>query len=129
MDSTRRLLNLIEQLHIYKPRQDEDDDIANGEDVGMDESAVARFEPLSARFRPKKAAVLICLFKNEPSSESSSLRDPPPSQLTLVFLADEMALPGGKAEEGDEDDKATALREAKGGDRIGSFSCLCCCCA
>ncbi|XP_020273092.1 nudix hydrolase 15, mitochondrial-like isoform X2 [Asparagus officinalis] len=121
MDSTRRLLNLIEQLRIYKPQQDEDDGIADGEDVGVDESAAGRFEPLPARFRPKKAAVLICLFENELGQLRVILTK---RSSTLSTHAGEVSLPGGKAEEGDEDDKATALREAK--EEIGLDPSLVC---
>ncbi|PON99104.1 Dihydroneopterin triphosphate diphosphatase [Trema orientale] len=89
----------------------------------------------------KRAAVLVCLFRDDDrggdlrvilTKRSSSLSThsgthctvfnpesilPPPPQTAVIvfdFLdAGEVALPGGKAEEGDASDVETALREAK----------------
>ncbi|KAG2685251.1 hypothetical protein I3760_10G116800 [Carya illinoinensis] len=49
----------------------------------------------SERFRPKRAAVLVCLFEGDAGDLG------------------EVSLPGGKAEEGDKDDGDTATREAR----------------
>lgn len=60
---SRSLANLIERLLDYKPPQEEEEDEeddAVGEDVGQAESAA-----VAVRFRPKRAAVLICLFEDE----------------------------------------------------------------
>ncbi|XP_047307976.1 nudix hydrolase 15, mitochondrial-like [Impatiens glandulifera] len=62
------------------------------------------------RFRPKKAAVLICLFQGEKGDLRVILTK---RSSKLSTHSGEVSLPGGKEEEGDVDDAATATREAK----------------
>ncbi|KAJ6851868.1 nudix hydrolase 15, mitochondrial-like isoform X2 [Iris pallida] len=58
----------------------------------------------------KRAAVLVCLFEDDDRQLRVILTK---RSSTLSTHSGEVALPGGKAEEGDADDKETALREAK----------------
>ncbi|XP_052727489.1 nudix hydrolase 15, mitochondrial isoform X2 [Vigna angularis] len=62
------------------------------------------------KFRPKKAAVLICLFEGDDGDLRVILTK---RSSKLSTHSGEVALPGGKAEEGDKDDGDTAKREAK----------------
>ncbi|KAE8792242.1 nudix hydrolase 15, mitochondrial [Hordeum vulgare] len=93
-------------------------------------------------FKPRRAAVLICLFRGSAgelrvilTKRSSSLSTHSGEQLVcflVIFMRvlmdainpkeGEVALPGGKVDEGDADDAATALREAK--EEIGMDPCL-----
>ncbi|KAL6644304.1 hypothetical protein ACP70R_015912 [Stipagrostis hirtigluma subsp. patula] len=61
-------------------------------------------------FRPRRAAVLVCLFRGAAGELRVILTKRASS---LSTHSGEVALPGGKAEEGDADDAATALRESK----------------
>ncbi|KAI4971459.1 nudix hydrolase 15, mitochondrial-like isoform X3 [Hordeum vulgare subsp. vulgare] len=61
-------------------------------------------------FQPRRAAVLVCLFQDA-AGELRVLLTKRASSLSTH--SGEVALPGGKADEGDADDAATALREAK----------------
>ncbi|XP_059669928.1 nudix hydrolase 11-like [Cornus florida] len=61
-------------------------------------------------FRSKRAAVLICLFEDNQGDLRVLLTK---RSSTLSTHSGEVALPGGKREEGDADDIETALREAK----------------
>ncbi|XP_062192741.1 nudix hydrolase 15, mitochondrial-like [Phragmites australis] len=61
-------------------------------------------------FRPRRAAVLVCIFRGG-AGELRVLLTKRSSSLSTH--SGEVALPGGKAEEGDADDAATALRESK----------------
>ncbi|TVU06408.1 hypothetical protein EJB05_49621 [Eragrostis curvula] len=61
-------------------------------------------------FRPRRAAVLVCLFRGA-AGELRVLLTKRSSSLSTH--SGEVALPGGKAEEGDADDAATALRESQ----------------
>ncbi|KAL8137538.1 hypothetical protein V2J09_003539 [Rumex salicifolius] len=58
---------------------------------------------------PKRSAVLVCIFEGD-NGELRVILTKRSSKLSSH--AGEVALPGGKADEGDEDDAATALREA-----------------
>ncbi|KAL0924581.1 hypothetical protein M5K25_005423 [Dendrobium thyrsiflorum] len=62
------------------------------------------------RFNPKRAAVLICLFEGENGDLRVILTK---RASNLSTHSGEVALPGGKAEAGDADDRETATREAK----------------
>ncbi|XP_015874257.3 nudix hydrolase 15, mitochondrial [Ziziphus jujuba] len=66
-----------------------------------------------------RAAVLICLFQGDDGDLRVILTK---RASTLSSHSGEVALPGGKVEEGDEDDVATAIREAK--EEIGLDACL-----
>jgi len=61
-------------------------------------------------FRPRRAAVLVCLFQGAAGELRVILTK---RSSSLSTHSGEVALPGGKAEEGDADDAATALRESK----------------
>ncbi|CAL4998341.1 unnamed protein product [Urochloa decumbens] len=61
-------------------------------------------------FRPRRAAVLVCLFRGAAGELRVILTK---RSSTLSTHSGEVSLPGGKAEEGDADDAATALRESK----------------
>ncbi|KAL6900999.1 hypothetical protein ACP4OV_005675 [Aristida adscensionis] len=79
-----------------------------------DPSPAAAPEPAAAGdgelFRPRRAAVLVCLFRGA-AGELRVLLTKRAS--TLSTHSGEVSLPGGKTEEGDADDAATALRESK----------------
>lgn len=61
-----RLATLAEQLRLYKPpaTDEHDDDDGVVSEAGILESATPVVDD-SKKFRPKKAAVLICLFEGE----------------------------------------------------------------
>ncbi|XP_010279167.1 PREDICTED: nudix hydrolase 15, mitochondrial-like [Nelumbo nucifera] len=127
MDSTcfrgsQRLLNLAQQLRLYKPppSNDDYDDIEEKRmeegagkvisQVGFAESAAPINCPEAERFRPKRAAVLVCLFEGDGGDLRVILTK---RSSKLSTHSGEVALPGGKAEEGDANDSETALREAE----------------
>ncbi|XP_077245618.1 nudix hydrolase 15, mitochondrial-like isoform X1 [Tasmannia lanceolata] len=66
--------------------------------------------PHVAGVRERRAAVLVCLFEGHQGELRVILTK---RSENLSTHPGEVALPGGKMEEGDEDDSATALREAK----------------
>ncbi|KAL6644303.1 hypothetical protein ACP70R_015911 [Stipagrostis hirtigluma subsp. patula] len=70
-------------------------------------------------FRPRRAAVLVCLFRGSAGELRVILTK---RSSSLSTHSGEVALPGGKTEEGDADDAATALRESK--EEIGLDSAL-----
>ncbi|KAM6557660.1 hypothetical protein CsatB_004679 [Cannabis sativa] len=126
MDSTANwfggsesLVALAQQLRHYKaPRMpfDDDSEEATSEEsagkvvsqVGVVESATP-ISRNSQRFKQKRAAVLICLFQGDAGDLRVILTK---RSSTLSTHSGEIALPGGKAEEGDKDDGDTATREA-----------------
>ncbi|PWZ27891.1 Nudix hydrolase 15, mitochondrial [Zea mays] len=61
-------------------------------------------------FRPRRAAVLVCLFRGDGGELRVILTK---RSSSLSTHSGEVSLPGGKVEEGDADDVATALRESK----------------
>ncbi|KAG8490122.1 hypothetical protein CXB51_016002 [Gossypium anomalum] len=113
--SSQRLLALAQQLSHYKPPPcslddgDEQERIIE-ETVGKVVSQVGVQEsvtPISQnpeKFKPKRAAVLICLFEGD-AGDLRVILTKRSSRLTTHS--------GGKAEEGDKDDIETATREAK----------------
>ncbi|KAA8515162.1 hypothetical protein F0562_018341 [Nyssa sinensis] len=117
---SERLLTLAEQLRLYKPTPTFDD--PDVDEQKIEESAgkvVSQVDfaesatPIanqSERFRPKRAAVLICLFEGDDGDLRVILTK---RSSRLSTHTGEVALPGGKAEEGDADDVETATREAK----------------
>ncbi|PON99102.1 Dihydroneopterin triphosphate diphosphatase [Trema orientale] len=119
---SQSLVALAHQLRRYKPPPtplDDDDDPeepTTGESAGKVVSQVGVVEsaaPISrdpVRFKPKRAAVLICLFEGDAGDLRVILTK---RSSTLSTHSGEIALPGGKAEEGDKDDGETATREAK----------------
>ncbi|CAD5174069.1 nudix hydrolase 15, mitochondrial [Musa acuminata AAA Group] len=121
MDSAHGLGELIERLRLYEAPHPSDDGGGDGEDVdergkvfsslGLAETAAAAADaPRLERFRPKRAAVLICLFEGDPGELRVILTK---RSSNLSTHSGEVSLPGGKAEEGDKDDADTATREAK----------------
>ncbi|KAL9236818.1 hypothetical protein vseg_011444 [Gypsophila vaccaria] len=120
--SSLRLAALAQQLRLYKPTNndndnDNDDDVEDIEkesgkvvaQVGFPESS----NPVTRNdggFVPKRAAVLVCLFEGD-SGEFRVILTKRSSRLSTH--SGEVALPGGKAEEGDKDDADTATREAQ----------------
>ncbi|PKU63267.1 nudix hydrolase 15, mitochondrial-like [Dendrobium catenatum] len=78
--------------------------------IGFSESASPSRVLSPERFNPKRAAVLICLFEGE-NGELRVILTKRASNLSTH--SGEVALPGGKAEAGDADDRETATREAK----------------
>ncbi|CAO2206576.1 unnamed protein product [Urochloa humidicola] len=81
--------------------------------------AVAPAPGAGELFRPRRAAVLVCLFRGAGGELRVILTK---RSSSLSTHSGEVALPGGKAEEGDADDAATALRESK--EEIGLDSAL-----
>ncbi|GFQ05345.1 nudix hydrolase 15 mitochondrial [Phtheirospermum japonicum] len=95
---------LAQQLRLYKPTPPSDDD-----DDDEEQRIEAAQQPAD-RFRPKRAAVLICLFEGD-DGEFRVILTKRSSRLSTH--SGEVSLPGGKAEETDADDAETATREAK----------------
>ncbi|KAB8108319.1 hypothetical protein EE612_043905 [Oryza sativa] len=94
---------LIQRLRLHRPRPSP---YAAAAAPSPDSAA----PPAELLFRPRRAAVLICLFRGA-AGELRVLLTKRSSKLSSH--SGEVSLPGGKAEEGDADDAATALREAK----------------
>ncbi|XVE51434.1 hypothetical protein DITRI_Ditri02bG0040000 [Diplodiscus trichospermus] len=117
--SSRRLLALAQQLRCYRPPScsldDNEEQIiedAAGKvvsQVGFQES-VTPVAQNPGKFRPKRAAVLICLFEGVAGDLRVILTK---RSSRLSTHSGEVSLPGGKAEEGDKDDGQTAIREAR----------------
>ncbi|CAI0445083.1 unnamed protein product [Linum tenue] len=114
-----RLLALAQQLRLYEPPAASPDEIEEQAmeetagkvitQVGFQESATP-IANQSDRFRPKRAAVLVCIFEGD-CGEFRVILTKRSSRLSTH--SGEVSLPGGKAEEGDKDDGDTATREAK----------------
>ncbi|GJS67032.1 NUDIX hydrolase 15, mitochondrial-like protein [Tanacetum coccineum] len=104
------LATLAEQLRLYKPPATDDDDDGVVSEVGILESATPVVVDASQKFRPKKAAVLICLFEDDKGELRVILTK---RSSTLSTHSGEVSLPGGKADKDDADDADTATREAK----------------
>ncbi|KAL9253439.1 Nudix hydrolase 15, mitochondrial-like protein [Drosera capensis] len=115
---SQRLLALAHQLRLYNPPPEEDNEIefrANKviTQVGFPESVspvegnenVRRDQGLES----KRAAVLVCLFEGNDGDLRVILTK---RSSKLSTHSGEVALPGGKKEEGDKDDAETATREA-----------------
>ncbi|CAN4087185.1 unnamed protein product [Withania somnifera] len=118
--TNHRLLALSQQLRLYKPSVG-DDDGTDFEEKKLEESVGKVVSQLgfqesvtpvvkTERFRPKRAAVLICLFEGDDGELRVVLTK---RSTKLSTHSGEVALPGGKAEEGDASDADTATREAK----------------
>ncbi|KAG6641348.1 nudix hydrolase 15, mitochondrial [Carya illinoinensis] len=115
-----RLVALSQQLRLYKPPptfEDSEEQDLEGSDVkvvsqsqvGFAESATPIVQN-PGRFRPKRAAVLVCLFEGDAGDLRVILTK---RSSKLSTHSGEVSLPGGKAEEGDKDDGDTATREAR----------------
>ncbi|GAV78768.1 NUDIX domain-containing protein [Cephalotus follicularis] len=116
---SQRLLSLARQLRLYKPPPSSFDDFEEQciqETAGKVVSQVGFAESASSiakdpqKFRPKRAAVLICLFEGDGGDLRVILTK---RSSRLSTHSGEVSLPGGKAEEDDKDDGETATREAK----------------
>ncbi|KAL3011227.1 hypothetical protein AAZX31_07G188200 [Glycine max] len=115
---SRRLLALAQHLRQYKALSFPEDIVEQSieesggkvvSQVGFQESATP-IDQNPEKFRPKKAAVLICLFEGDDGDLRVILTK---RSSKLSTHSGEVALPGGKAKEGDKDDGDTAKREAK----------------
>ncbi|MQL76293.1 hypothetical protein Taro_008690 [Colocasia esculenta] len=118
---SNRMESLIQRLRLYRapcsPFSSESD--GEGDDIdergkvfsqmGLAESS-AKAIPRPERFRPKRAAVLICLFEGDRGELRVILTK---RSSNLSTHSGEVSLPGGKAEEDDVDGAHTATREAK----------------
>ncbi|XP_054802703.1 nudix hydrolase 15, mitochondrial-like [Prosopis cineraria] len=115
---SQRLLPLAQQLRLYKPPSfhgDMDEQTMEENEakvvlqVGFPESTTPTAQN-QEKFRPKRAAVLICIFEGDAGDLRVILTK---RSSKLSTHPGEVGLPGGKADEGDEDDEDTAKREAK----------------
>ncbi|XP_020577321.1 nudix hydrolase 15, mitochondrial-like [Phalaenopsis equestris] len=115
MQPSSNIQKLIQQLRLYSaPRfgssfGNEDDEIDERGKVfsqmGLAESSV----PPPVTSQNQRAAVLICLFEGDHGDLRVILTK---RSSNLSSHSGEVALPGGKADESDPDDVATAMREA-----------------
>ncbi|RWR97475.1 nudix hydrolase 15, mitochondrial [Cinnamomum micranthum f. kanehirae] len=119
---SQRLRALAQQLRLYKPppsppsSDDEEEEEQKRQEsarkvvsqLGFAESSAPNPHP--PKFTPKRAAVLICLFEGDAGDLRVILTK---RSRNLSTHSGEVALPGGKAEEGDADASATAMREAE----------------
>ncbi|XP_011027717.1 PREDICTED: nudix hydrolase 15, mitochondrial-like isoform X2 [Populus euphratica] len=96
-EKSQKLVSLSRRLRLYEPPPHLNNPARRQHGI-----------PKSAN--PKRAAVLICIFEGN-GGELRVILTQRSSQLSSH--SGEVALPGGKREEGDADDIATALREAK----------------
>ncbi|KAH8511762.1 hypothetical protein H0E87_009082 [Populus deltoides] len=96
-EKSQKLISLSRRLSLYEPPPHLNNPARRQHGI-----------PKSAN--PKRAAVLICIFEGN-DGELRVILTQRSSQLSSH--SGEVALPGGKREEGDADDIATALREAK----------------
>nr|XP_025883659.1 nudix hydrolase 22, chloroplastic-like isoform X3 [Solanum lycopersicum] len=95
---SERLMKLSERLRLYNQN-------SKIEELGTDNS-----NSNSIRSKSNRAAVLVCLFEDPQENLRVILTK---RASTLSSYSGEVALPGGKVEEGDADDIETALREAE----------------
>ncbi|KAK6943175.1 NUDIX hydrolase domain [Dillenia turbinata] len=111
---SKMLQNVAKQLEVYKPWNMEEkleeschdivSDAPNNAPVGLRDNSNS-FDKSCAR----KAAVLICIFEGHEGELRVILTK---RSTKLSSHPGDVALPGGKMEEGDADDTETALREA-----------------
>ncbi|KAL3522419.1 hypothetical protein ACH5RR_015253 [Cinchona calisaya] len=120
-EGSKKLMGLAEELRLYKPLnysnnkspiKDPSRTLKNEDHVDLvldnvKNSTANQFENVKAT---NKAAVLICLFEGIDGDVRVILTK---RSSSLSSHSGEVALPGGKVEEGDTNDIETALREAK----------------
>ncbi|XP_044474098.1 nudix hydrolase 15, mitochondrial-like isoform X2 [Mangifera indica] len=119
---SQTLQKLAEQLYNFKPpsvhvnaNEEEAEskygDISNGSNFGNMDSLLVPNEHCCScvNWKDKRAAVLICLFEGQEGELRVILTK---RSMKLSSYPGDVALPGGKMEDGDQDDSATALREA-----------------
>lgn len=114
------LAPLARRLRCYEPpppsRQTDrqQPETLDSSETGAGQGSEIAPESLRRRPRSTRAAVLICLFEGSGGGGEGDLRVLLTKRAsTLSAHPGEVSLPGGKREEGDADDIATALREAK----------------
>ncbi|KAJ1685282.1 hypothetical protein LUZ63_016672 [Rhynchospora breviuscula] len=120
---SHRLAILANQLRLYKAPPSPLDASASDDDAPVVDARGKVFSPMAVaessapptlarpdRFHSKTAAVLICLFEDSRGDLRVILTK---RSSNLSTHSGEVSLPGGKTEEGDRDEKETALREAK----------------
>ncbi|KAG6745301.1 hypothetical protein POTOM_051952 [Populus tomentosa] len=112
---SQTLQKIAEQLQFLTPPrvttmevEHFDDNIGSKLEI-MESVAVENDEFCLVNRRKKRAAVLICLFEGNEGELRVILTK---RSMKLSSHPGDVALPGGKMEEGDADDSATALREA-----------------
>ncbi|XP_022745426.1 nudix hydrolase 15, mitochondrial-like [Durio zibethinus] len=109
------LRRLAEQLQCYKPSSRvEELENTNGRNIGSNFGITDPLEGENEQFtcanwRKRRAAVLICLFEGYQGDLRVILTK---RSMKLSSHPGDVALPGGKMDQGDTDDSATALREA-----------------
>ncbi|CAL5335192.1 unnamed protein product [Camellia sinensis] len=106
---SEKLQSLAELLRCYRPPSFNGEiENANHDHVMMSSSNITKIME-SVATKERRAAVLVCLFEG-PGGELRVILTK--RSMNLSSHPGEVALPGGKVEEGDADDSATALREA-----------------
>ncbi|XAR66539.1 NAD(+) diphosphatase [Bertholletia excelsa] len=114
--ASQRLINLAQHLRMRNPIEVPSDPDGRSEvvlrqgPIAVTEPAIVPFTEPVERVRSKRAAVLICLFEDENGDLRVILTK---RSSNLSTNSGDVALPGGKREEGDAGDVETALREAK----------------
>ncbi|CAK7343822.1 unnamed protein product [Dovyalis caffra] len=114
---SQKLQKLAQQLQVLTPTPSVDMELEQLDDnIGskleiMESVAVENDEFFLVNSRKRRAAVLICLFEGN-ENELRVILTKRSMKLSSHPGAGDVALPGGKMEEGDVDDSATALREA-----------------
>ncbi|CAM6086808.1 unnamed protein product [Calypogeia fissa] len=103
-----RFKSLAEQLRHYRAPPSPSDEDSVMSSIGMPATEASR-KDLKVFPTKKRAAVLVCLYQGENEEFRVFLTKRAGS---LKSHSGEVALPGGKQDEGDADDTATALREA-----------------
>ncbi|KAG9446128.1 hypothetical protein H6P81_012256 [Aristolochia fimbriata] len=108
-----RIRSLAQQLRLYKAPtwSDDGEEERSGRiisQIGVPESASPIISEM--KLRPKRAAVLICLFEDDEGDIRVILTK---RSSNLSTHSGEVSLPGGKADEADEDERMTAMREAR----------------
>ncbi|KAJ6865350.1 hypothetical protein NC651_035813 [Populus alba x Populus x berolinensis] len=112
---SQTLQKIAEQLQFLTPPRVNTMEVEHfGDNIGskleiMESVAVENDEFCLVNRRRKRAAVLICLFEGNEGELRVILTK---RSMKLSSHPGDVALPGGKMEEGDADDSATALREA-----------------
>ncbi|KAG4971413.1 hypothetical protein JHK85_037834 [Glycine max] len=115
--ASQRLLDLAQRLRLYKPPPFPEDILdqimeEKGDKVVSEVSYTKSATPIAqntAKIGYKRAAVLICIFEGDAGDLRVILTK---RSSKLSTYSGQVALPGGKAEEGDKDDGDTAKREA-----------------
>ncbi|XP_021749314.1 nudix hydrolase 15, mitochondrial-like [Chenopodium quinoa] len=97
---SKMLSDLAQRLRLHQPYSSEN---------GIDAANIVSYDRPPRLQTDRRAAVLICIFEGDNGDLRVILTQ---RSSTLSSHSGEVALPGGKMEEGDRDEVATALREA-----------------